>query len=442
MLIEFKVSNFLSFKEEIRFSLASSSLKDKKVSDESVLFHPYDNNKFTLLKSAAVYGANASGKSNLVKAMIFFKKFILSSSTSTQIEEPIDVVNFKLSTESEKESSVFDIIFLTQNRQFRYGFSVNPLRVDAEWLYMKELKPKAREKEIFFRTYDGYEVNDIFQIGKDLVEKKMVRSNALLLSTAAQFNEPIATEIFHWLSTFNLVSGNRDGQYSPYTAWKLQDPVAKARILDFTKFADLGIDDIQLVQEAGLETKFKGTNPQSELALTKLLVEKNNNSLFSFHQKFDKDLNEKELVQFLFSQSESEGTMKYFGLAGPIIDTLDNGKILVIDELDSKLHPLLTQKIISLFNSRETNPKNAQLVFTTHDTNLLSAHIFRRDQIWFTQKDRYGASTLYSLAEYILPVRNDASFEKDYLAGKYGAVPSFKNFKKLFNSKTVLNNGK
>lgn len=441
MLIEFKVSNFLSFKEEIRFSLAATSLKDKKVSDESVLFHPYDNDKFTLLKSAALYGANASGKSNLVKAMIFFKKFILSSSTSTQIDELIDVVNFKLSTESEKESSIFDIIFLSQNRQFMYGFSVNPLRVDAEWLYIKELKPKAREKEIYFRTYDSYEVNDIFQIGKDLVDKKMIRSNALFLSTAAQFNEPIATEIFHWLGTFNLVSGNRDGQYSPYTAFKLQDPASKARILDFTKFADLGIDDIQLVQEAVADMNVKEIDGRKEMALKKLFVEKNSNSLFSFHQKFDKELNEKELVQFLFSQSESEGTIKYFGLAGPIIDTLDNGKILVIDELDSKLHPLLTQKIISLFNSIETNPKNAQLVFTTHDTNLLSANIFRRDQIWFAQKDRYGASTLYSLAEYIIPVRNDASFEKDYLAGKYGAVPSFKNFKKLFNSKTVLKNG-
>jgi AAA15 family ATPase/GTPase len=238
-----------------------------------------------------------------------------------------------------------------------------------------------------------------------------------------------------------LVSGNRDGQYSPYTAFKLQDPASKARILDFTKFADLGIGDIQLVQEAVADMNVKEIDGRKEMALKKLFVEKNSNSLFSFHQKFDKELNEKELVQFLFSQSESEGTIKYFGLAGPIIDTLDNGKILVIDELDSKLHPLLTQKIISLFNSIETNPKNAQLVFTTHDTNLLSANIFRRDQIWFAQKDRYGASTLYSLAEYIIPVRNDASFEKDYLAGKYGAVPSFKNFKKLFNSKTVLKNG-
>lgn len=441
MLIEFKASNFLSFKEEIRFSLVSTSLKDKKISNENVIFHPYENTKLSLLKSAAIYGANASGKSNLVKALVFFKKFILTSSTSTQIDDPIEITNFRLSTETEKESSVFDIIFLSQNRQFRYGFSVNPIKVDAEWLYIKDLKPKAKEKEIFFREQDKYEVSDSFPIGKELTEKKMIRANALLLSTAAQFNDPLAIEIFQWLSNFNAVSGNRDGQYSRYTALKLQDPKAKERILDFTKFADLGIDDIQLIQGAISDINVKTNNAKTEETLKKVFLEKPVNSLFSFHQKFDKDLNEKELVQFLFSQCESEGTMKYFGLAGPIIDTLDNGKVLVVDELDSKLHPLLTQKIISLFNSKETNPKNAQLVFTTHDTNLLSANLFRRDQIWFTQKDRYGASTLYSLAEYIIAVRNDASFEKDYLGGKYGAVPSFKNFKKLFNKKATLKDG-
>lgn len=441
MLIEFKVSNFLSFKDEIRFSLASTSLKERKVEDDTVIFNPSESEKLKLLKSATIYGANASGKSNLVKALIFFKKFILSSSDSNNVDAPINIVNFKLSTESEKDSSVFEIIFLSKDKQFRYGFGINPSRVEAEWLYVKELKSRAKEKEIYFRTEDKYETDHNFTIGKDLIDKKMIRSNALLLSVAAQFNEPTAIEVFHWLSSFNAISGNRDGQYSQYTASKLQDPVAKQRILDFIKYADLGIEDIQLVQGSVSEINVKGNNLKTEEALKKVFLDKTVNSLFSFHQKFDKDLKEKELVQFLFAQSESEGTQKYFSLAGPIIDTLDNGRVLIIDELDSKLHPLLTQKIVSLFNSKETNPKNAQLVFTTHDTNLLSSRLFRRDQIWFTEKDRYGASKLYSLAEYIVAVRNDASFEKDYLAGKYGAVPAFKNFKKLFKSKTVIKNG-
>jgi hypothetical protein len=120
-------------------------------------------------------------------------------------------------------------------------------------------------------------------------------------------------------------------------------------------------------------------------------------------------------------EHESEGTQKLFAMAGPLVDTLENGRILVIDELDARLHPLITREIISLFNSNQTNPHNAQLIFMTHDTNILSHKFFRRDQIWFAEKDKFGATHLYSLAEY--KIRNDASFENDYIQGRYGAVP-------------------
>ena len=132
---------------------------------------------------------------------------------------------------------------------------------------------------------------------------------------------------------------------------------------------------------------------------------------------------------FPFQSMESEGTIKYFSMAYPIIKALDHGTRLIIDEFDSKLHPVLTNRIISLFNSRETNPRNAQLIFTAHDTNLLSAGLFRRDQIWFTQKDRLGATSVYSLSDY--KVRSDASFERDYLSGKYGATPVIGNLESV-----------
>ena len=164
----------------------------------------------------------------------------------------------------------------------------------------------------------------------------------------------------------------------------------KQRIVEFSRYADLGIENI----------------------------EKIDNTIVSTHTQYDDEGNEVKAVTFPFRKNESEGTIKYFSLAYPIID--------------SKMHPLLTCRIIALFNSKETNPKNAQLIFTTHDTNLLSANIFRRDQIWFTQKDRYGATELYSLAEY--KVRNDASFEKDYLSGKYGAIPIVGDLTRLFNT--------
>lgn len=425
MLVEFKTSNFLSFKEETTFSLVASSLKDNKINNESVMFSPSKAVKYKLLKTGLIYGANASGKSNFLTGISFFKNFIIYSS-NTQIGDEIRVSNFKLSEETENKPSFFEIIFIKNETEYRYGFNVSSTQVESEWLYTKHLKVKAKPIEIFFRNGNKYEtIHSTFIIGKDIVNKKMVRTNALLLTVAAQFNDTIATDILKWLFNFNVVSGLQNSEYSGYTIQKLNDPEYKKRIIDFTKFADLGIDDIQ--QRNIVEEKNFTINNKKESDLLTA------SHLLSLHQKFDKNMNESGFVEFNFKESESHGTQKYFSLAGPILDTLDKGKILLIDELDSKLHPLLTEKIISLFNSPETNPKNAQLIFTTHDTNLLSANIFRRDQIWFTEKDRYGASTLFSLSD-INKVRNDSSFEKDYLAGKYGAIPSFNNFNKLFSS--------
>ena len=155
-----------------------------------------------------------------------------------------------------------------------------------------------------------------------------------------------------------------------------------------------------------------------------------NDEVVSSHVQYDDDGRETQTVSFPFESNESEGTVKYFQLAYPIIDALDSGKRLVIDEIDSKMHPKLTSKIIELFNSKATNPHHAQLIFTIHDTNVLSARILRRDQVWFTQKDTYGATKLYSLADY--KVRNNASFEKEYLEGKYGGTPIIGDFSKLF----------
>ena len=160
-------------------------------------------------------------------------------------------------------------------------------------------------------------------------------------------------------------------------------------------------------------------------------IRKVDNTVISSHQQYDEEGNATKTVTFPFRVNESEGTIKYFSLAYPIIDALDHGKRLVVDEFDSKMHPLLTSRIIGLFNSRVTNPRNAQLIFTTHDTNLLNASLFRRDQIWFTQKDSFGASELYSLAEY--KVRNSAPFEKEYLMGKYGGIPVIGQFERLFD---------
>ena len=183
----------------------------------------------------------------------------------------------------------------------------------------------------------------------------------------------------------------------------LDDENVRQRITAFAKYADLGIESISKID----------------------------NHIVSNHRQFDDDGQEVNSVSFSFTGNESEGTIKYFSLAYPIIDALDNGKRLVIDELDSKLHPLLVRKIVTLFNSAETNPKGAQLLFSTHDTFLLSAGLFRRDQVWFTQKDNFGATEAYSLAEY--KVRSSSPFERDYLQGRYGATPIIGDMEMIFN---------
>lgn len=402
MLIQFSVGNFLSFKEQSTLSLVASALKDIQILSEDVIFNIGETD-LALLKSATIYGANASGKSNFIKALDFFKWYVINSSKDIQAGERVNVESFRLSSSTVEEPSYFEAIFCNTEYQYRYGFETDENMVHSEWLYHKANKKRAKEVELFYRDEDGFNIHSKFIIGKELINKQMVRTNALLLSVAAQFNDAVAVEIVKWLNDTTIISGSNEKNIWDSAAIRLDDLKMKQRIVDFSRYADLGIENIEKV----------------------------NNAIISMHTQYDDEGNEVKLINFPFKKNESEGTIKYFSLAYPIIDALDNGKRLIIDEFDSKMHPLLTCRIIALFNSKETNPKNAQLIFTTHDTNLLSASIFRRDQIWFTQKDRFGATELYSLAEY--KVRNDASFEKDYLSGKYGAIPIMGDLTRLFN---------
>ena len=356
------------------------------------------------MKSAVVYGANASGKSNFIKALEFFKWYVINSSKDIQAGERVNIESFRLNSLTANEPSYFEAIFCDEDNQYRYGFEADNSLVHSEWLYQKANKKRAKEIELFYREKDNFDIHTKFVVGKELAGKRMVRANALLLSVAAQFNDPTAVEIMKWLNDTTIISGSNDEKIWNTATIQLDDIKMKQRIVEFSRYADLGIENI----------------------------EKIDNAIVSTHTQYDEEGHEVKTIIFPFRKNESEGTIKYFSLAYPIIDALDNGKRLIIDEFDSKMHPLLTCRIIALFNSKETNPQNAQLIFTTHDTNLLSANIFRRDQVWFTQKDRYGATELYSLAEY--KVRNDASFEKDYLSGKYGAIPIVGDLTRLFNT--------
>lgn len=411
MIIQFTVENFLSFKEPATLSLVASALKEKQPLPDDVVFE-LDGANISLLKSAVVYGANASGKSNLVKALDFFKWFVINSSKGVQSSEKIQVGSFRLHKDTEMEPSYFEVVFADMESQYRYGFELDANRVCREWLYQKTNKRKSKEVELFFRSEEEYSIHQKYAVGKEVVSKRMVRDNALLLSVAAQFNEPVSVDIMKWLADTIIVTGSSDERIWDMAVLQMDNPEMRSRIVAFAQFADFGISDIRKID----------------------------NTIISSHLQYDESGKVVDSVTFPFRKNESEGTIKYFSLAYPIIDALDNGKRLIIDEFDSKMHPLLTSKIISLFNSSKTNPRKAQLIFTTHDTNLLNAGLFRRDQIWFTQKDMYGVSELYSLVEY--KVRNSAPYEKEYLMGKYGAIPLVGQFERLFDANNDMKHGK
>jgi len=426
MLIEFSVGNYRSFKEQVTFSMVAANLvaQDKKL-DENNVFEIDDDLK--LLKSAAIYGANASGKSNLAKALNFMKWFMVNSSKETQSTEKISVERFQLSTETEAQPSFFEIVFLMNGKKYRYGFEATRDKVVSEWLFYV---PKLRETKLFERKLDKISFSKTYKA--DGIQER-TRHNALFLSVSAQFNVKMAEKILDWLTNrVKVISALDDRGYRGYTVRCLMDNKNKDEILQLLKKLDLGFGDIK-VEESEVTVDSLPSELPDEI---KNFILKNGGikatSIQTMHRKFDETGNSISTEFFNLDDQESEGTQKVFALAGPLVDTLKNGKVLIIDEFDARIHPLISRAIVELFNSNETNSNNAQLIFMTHDTNLLSNHIFRRDQIWFAEKNRYGATDLYSLAEYNIP--NDASFESDYIKGRYGAIPYIGSLNHLIDS--------
>jgi len=437
MLIEFNVENYRSFKDETNFSMVAAKIvsKNKKLDQENIFEL---DSKLSLLKSAVIYGANASGKSNLHAALRFIRRFMLSSSKESQKGKAINTEPFRLSTQTESQSSVFEIVFILNNRKYRYGFEVTTQKIVSEWLFDI---PTTRERKLFSRDKNQIDVKKS-SFGEGIGLEIRTRDNALFLSVVSQFNGKIAKEILRWFQSLSIAEPS-DGQNRRYTVKCFEDGLYKDEIVEFIKRLDLGINNIEIETIEPDLSKF----PKSlQDRLTEIqLLSLSRTSITTFHWKYDQD-GQKTPELFDLDIHESEGTKRLFALAGLLIDTLRKGTILFVDEFDSSIHPLITCAIIDLFNSRETNPKNAQIIFITHDTNLLNHKMFRRDQIWFAEKDDKGSTHLYSLAEYKIPseessievsskkVRNDASFEDNYIHGKYGAIPFIGNLQSLLGN--------
>lgn len=442
MLIQLSIKNYRSFKDNSTLSLVATNYDKDTREEENIISD--EQYKLRLLKSAVVYGANAGGKSKFIEALIFMRQFILSSSKDSQKGEPIAVEPFRLNSETIKLGSEFEIIFTLQGERYRYGFEVNQGEIIAEWLFHK---PKTKEIELFYRDYQ--DITTKMPKANLLIKEGLIRNNALFLSVLAQFNDKTAESILEWFKKITAISGLQEEGYLHDTMQMTKDKVQKERILAFLKNADIGIDDFKLkkhsyeiksIEDSVLPDDVKSAfdNISSYIKTTfKPETLERFSDVITFHKQYDENGNYQSDIQFSLKDDESSGTRKFFALIGLILKTIDSGSVLFVDELDSKLHPNLVCKIVSFFNSKKLNPHNAQLIFNTHDTNLLSSGLFRRDQIWFTQKDKYGATKLYSLADFKTDeVRKNEAFEDNYIRGKYGAVPFLGDFEDIIHTLT------
>jgi len=425
MLVEFTVDNFKSIKDTINFSMfASTYIKNNNSNTFTI-------RNYELLLSAIIYGANASGKSNFLRAMAFMRNFVLNRFKILQSTDRLPHEPFELSTETEDASSKFEIIFFVKNTKYRYGFEIDSENIYAEWLFADE---KGREAKLFIRDIEenDYVNPNKFKEGFPFFDRKnqkiKIAKNQLFIWKCDQEDGEISKSILKWFSNFNMIDGMDHQGYINFTLKKMEDDDFKNRIIELVKTADIDIDDIS-IEEDDIPLEIIESLPILDIVKKEILNDGilKSISINTKHKKYDKKGIVAGKVNFELDKEESKGTRKFFAISAPIIDTLQNGKVLIIDELDSSLHPILTQYLIRLFHDKTINKNHAQLIFATHDTNLLKPYNFRKDQIWLTEKNKYGSTDLYSLAQF-KGVRAKEDFEKQYIQGKYGAIPYLGKF--------------
>lgn len=408
MLIRFSFKNFKSFKDENVLDMEATSLKEHE-------YNIVKTENVNLLKVAAIYGANASGKTNVLQAFDYMKKRILVSDDSKK-NSPIDEDNVYSFMINNEPISLEVEILAKNNKIYKYGFDVLKDSIVSEWLYEKRINK-------FYAVFEREKNNVTMKSNNKISGLVNIDERTLFLNIYSKIdkdNEDF-NNVYDWFVNANYLDlGNprfEDFINNRISLKILSDEKYKKELLRFIKTFDSGIEGIKTTPDSIEEVQ-------------------NNNRVVKLELIHRGENNE---LKALPLELESNGTRKMFHLFDFFIDALKNGMVLFIDELDAKLHPLLTRYIINLFHNSETNIGNGQLIYSTHDTVNLNKDTFRRDEIWFTEKNRDGVSEMYTLSDYILDdengnnksskkVRNDATYNKDYLTGRYGAIPVLEEF--------------
>jgi len=408
MLIEFSVENFRSIKNKLTLSLLSS--KSKKIRNNTFSIQLNNKKPISLLSSAAIYGQNAAGKTNILNA-IGTMKYIITTPRERIFQLPY--TPFLFSKQTIAAPTKFNIIIAIDNIEHEYGFVLNNEKILAEWLHVGSKTLFTRELESLDSS--EYKFPNANLVGQKKTWENSTRPDALFLSTAVGLNNTQLKPIYDWFSSTLEIIGNVN--ILKTTPW-CESEAGKQEIIQFLKAADFFITDIQAKELTDL------TNAPAQI---KQILEKlgdisgiQSGNIKSYEIKFKHPTDYDDGV-FLDMLNESAGTQKMYNIAGYWLEALQKNKVIFYDELNNSLHPLLVKFLIDQFNSKTKN-SNAQLVFTTHDTSILDQRILDRDQIWFCERDKEQASNLKSLVEY--KHRSDIlDIEKAYLSGRYGAIP-------------------
>ncbi len=404
MLIRFSFKNFKSFKNENCLDMEATSLKEHEYNVAKL-----ENGEY--LKVSAIYGANASGKTNVLQAFDYMKKRILVSDDSKK-NSPIDEENIYSFMINNDPIALEVEILAKNNKIYKYGFEVLKDTIISEWLFEKRVNK-------FYAIFER-ENNNVSMKPNKISDLVNIDERTLFLNIYSKIdrNNEDFSNVYDWfVNSMYLDLGNPNFERfinNRVSLKILSDENYKKELLKFIKTIDSGIEGIK-------------TTPDSLEAV------KSNNGIIDIEVLHRGENGELKALPFYL---ESNGTRKMFHLFDFFMDALKNGMVLFVDELDAKLHPLLTRYIINLFHNSQTNIGNGQLIYSTHDTVNLNKETFRRDEIWFAEKDKDGVSEIYALSDYILEadknagkkVRNDATYNKDYLTGRYGAIPVLEEF--------------
>ena len=435
MITRFMAENFRSIDDKIELSFeADTGIKDRENEGFSLMGGK------RVLNAAAFFGANSSGKSNVFNAVDMMRLMVVYSVKLNDNERlPYDPY---LLSDRESSPTRFEMEFLDGADKYRYGFSYTAQRIEEEWLEAK--RPRRSPKMLLQRQQDVIHCDEDNYKDGNIVKNSGVtlNKNRLFLSLAAQVGGEVSKRVIEWFRTsVNVISGLRDSDVSMYTkeAIHTNSPI-KDDILRFIRSMDVGFGEVTTKQEEVDERTLPKGLPADLVAAIK---EHPIITAYARHTKYNANGQTVGTVDFDIEEQESDGTKKLFNLAGPIIDTLKNGKVLFIDELDSQMHPLLSQKIVELFNNSGTNQHGAQLMFTTHDTNMLTSKLLRRDQVMFVEK-KAGKHATNVRRMMSITMRNgtkprtDSNYEKNYLSGKYGAVPDIRWVLKGFEDNSKI----